>query len=115
MSKLNIDRAAIPVLGEADAVVVGGSLAGLACALELAGAGRSVWLVEPRTYMGRELTATLRPWLELPEDGTLPALIAHVLVGAGRPLAPRPSEFRLDIEADRNRCCGATSGRHKGG
>ncbi|SFE19206.1 FAD dependent oxidoreductase [Paenibacillus catalpae] len=80
MDKLRIDRAAVPVLGEADAAVIGGSLAGIACALELANAGKRVWLIEPRTYMGRELTATLRPWLELPPDlGTLPELIGTLL------------------------------------
>ena len=36
MKKLNYRPRGVPVLGEADAVVVGGSLAGLACALELA-------------------------------------------------------------------------------
>lgn len=53
----------LPVLASCDVVVVGGSLAGVAAALRLAQAGRSVMLVEPRTYLGRELTATLRPWL----------------------------------------------------
>lgn len=77
---LNIEAARIPVLGEADTIVAGGSLAGVACAIRLAKAGRRVWLIEPRTYMGRELTATLRPWLDLPADGRpLPELIGHVL------------------------------------
>ncbi|MBM7564033.1 FAD-dependent oxidoreductase [Paenibacillus sacheonensis] len=80
MNKLKLERAAVPVLGEADAVVIGGSLAGIACALELAAAGKRVWLIEPRTYMGSELTATLRPWLELPPAGeSLPALIGRIL------------------------------------
>jgi ribulose 1,5-bisphosphate synthetase/thiazole synthase len=54
---------ALPVLFEADAVVVGGSFAGVSSALKLAEAGRRVVVIEQRTYLGRELTATLRPWL----------------------------------------------------
>ncbi|WP_274652260.1 FAD-dependent oxidoreductase [Paenibacillus humicola] len=77
---LQIGKANIPVLGEADAAVLGGSLAGIACALELAKGGKRVWLVEPRTYMGRELTATLRPWLDAAEETQpLPDLIAHLI------------------------------------
>ncbi|MFB9278627.1 FAD-dependent oxidoreductase [Cohnella cellulosilytica] len=59
--------AQLPVLFDADVVVVGGSFAGLACAAELAKRGDRVAVIEPRTYLGREATATLRPWLELPE------------------------------------------------
>lgn len=81
MKKLTMERAAVSVLGEADAVVIGGSLAGIACALELANAGKRVWLVEPRTYMGGSITASLRPWLALPSDGNLPRLIEKVLIG----------------------------------
>ncbi|REE92725.1 PBS lyase HEAT-like repeat-containing protein [Paenibacillus taihuensis] len=81
MKKLTIDRAAVSVLGEADAVVIGGSLAGIACALELANAGRRVWLVEPRTYLGGSVTASLRPWITVPVKGKLPAIIGKVLDG----------------------------------
>ncbi len=61
---------ALPVLHECDAAVVGGSLGGVAAALALARAGRRVALIESRTYLGREITATLRPWL--PADGDCP-------------------------------------------
>ena len=62
----------LPTLFNGDVVVIGGSLAGVATALELAKSGKSVALIEPRTYLGREITATLRPWLARPNDG-LPA------------------------------------------
>lgn len=51
----------LPVLREVDVVVVGGSLAGIAAALTLAAGGLSVAVIEPRTYLGREITSTLRP------------------------------------------------------
>lgn len=55
---------------DADVVVVGGSLAGIAAALELVKGGRSVMIIEPHTYLGRDITATLRPWLRLDETST---------------------------------------------
>jgi flavin-dependent dehydrogenase len=64
----------LPVLYRADVVVVGGSLAGIAAALALVRRGRSVIVVEPRTYPGREITATLRPWLRLSGDTAAVAL-----------------------------------------
>ncbi len=46
-----------------------GGFAGIAAALEYARSGYRVVVVEPRTYLGREATATLRPWALLPKDG----------------------------------------------
>ena len=60
---ISLNRPTLPVLRRGDVVVAGGSFAGVATALTLARAGRSVVLVEPRTYLGREMTATLRPWI----------------------------------------------------
>jgi ribulose 1,5-bisphosphate synthetase/thiazole synthase len=59
---LSYARRNLPVLYENDCVVVGGSFAGIAAALQLARRGQRVTLVEARTYLGREVTATLRPW-----------------------------------------------------
>jgi len=73
---------AVPALFEADAVVLGGSFAGIAAALRLAEGGRRTVVVEPRTYMGREATATLRPWVSRPEAGAaLPEPLRTVLAG----------------------------------
>jgi ribulose 1,5-bisphosphate synthetase/thiazole synthase len=58
-------EADIPELERKDIVILGGSFAGIACAVELAKAGQQVMIIEPRTYLGRELTAPLRPWLDL--------------------------------------------------
>jgi flavin-dependent dehydrogenase len=54
----------LPVLRSCDVLVYGGSLAGIAAALSLSKTGHSVVLIEPRTYLGREITAMLRPWVD---------------------------------------------------
>lgn len=85
MQSVGLDRPNLPILFAGEAIVVGGSLAGVAAALELARAGQRVLLVEGRTYLGREITATLRPWLPLPPtDGVSvwPDLISACLDGA---------------------------------
>ncbi len=48
-----------------DVIVVGGGLVGCLTALAATKEGVKVLLVEPRTYLGREITATLRPWLHV--------------------------------------------------
>ena len=73
------DRSTLPVLVDCDVTVIGGSFGGVAAALALARAGRRVTLVEPRTYLGREITATLRPWVRVPpgvEPSSLPEVIS---------------------------------------
>src|SRR5512138_137689 len=75
-------RPTLPVLRSVDVVVAGGSFAGVAAALAFAKARRKVMLVEPRTYLGREATATLRPWLAKGEP--LPAIV-QACTGAKNP------------------------------
>lgn len=74
---VTLDQTSLPVLYQSEVVVAGGSLAGVAAALKFASSGRQVVLVEPRTYLGREVTATLRPWFNLTEANKdrLPTLI----------------------------------------
>lgn len=82
---VTFDARKLPVLHDCDVVVAGGSLGGVAAALALARAGRRVAVVESRTYLGREITATLRPWIALPPEGTsaLPALISALIDAGG--------------------------------
>ena len=77
--KIRFDRSDLPILHDSDIVVNGGSFGGVAAALAFARAGKRVTLLEPRTYLGREATATLRPWFDLPSDGEVPELVRSCL------------------------------------
>src|ERR1035437_121663 len=79
---VQLHRSRLPVLRKADVVVIGGSVAGVAAALQFARAGRKVVLVEHRIYLGREVSATLKPWVDLGKlagSGQVPELIAAIL------------------------------------
>ena len=78
---VQLRRARLPVLRQADVVVAGGSVAGVAAALRFARAGRSVVLIEHRNYLGREVSATLKPWVDLGRlsAGEVPEVIAATL------------------------------------
>ncbi len=54
----------IPVIAEVDIVVVGGASGGIAAAVEAARCGASVFVVAPRPYLGEDICATFRYWLE---------------------------------------------------
>ena len=54
----------IPVVHDVDVVVVGGSSAGVAAAVTAARAGARVFLAAPRPYLGEDICATYRLWLE---------------------------------------------------
>ena len=60
---ISLDRPSLPIIHECDVAIVGGSFGGVSAALALARRGLKVAVIEPRTYLGREVTATLRPWL----------------------------------------------------
>lgn len=93
---VTLDRTTLPVLAASDVVVVGGSLAGIAAALAFVNSGRKVSLVEPRTYLGREITATLRPWVKLADASDLPAALEECLKASGS--APHDGEMALQPE-----------------
>jgi ribulose 1,5-bisphosphate synthetase/thiazole synthase len=80
-----VDRERLPVLADSDLVVAGGSFGGVAAALAAAEAGIQVVLVEPRTYLGREMTACLRPFMALKETEAWPSLVASCVEAAGVP------------------------------
>ncbi len=58
----------IPVVREVDVVVVGGTSAGVAAAVAAAGRGARVFLAAPRPYLGEDICATYRLWLEPGEE-----------------------------------------------
>jgi flavin-dependent dehydrogenase len=81
-SSVQLNRSLLPIRCKADVIVVGGSLAGVASALEFARAGRKIVVVEHRMYLGREISATLKPWVDLGRlagSGKIPELIAATL------------------------------------
>jgi flavin-dependent dehydrogenase len=93
----------VPVLYEADAVVVGGSLSGIACAVRLARHRLKTVVIEPRTYLGRELTAALRPWIDLQdtERDSLPELIRYCLEHSGAAGGERVISGSVPLHPDR--------------
>ncbi len=94
-----LHRTSLPILHDCDVLVVDGSLAGIAAAVTLARSGRRVALVESRTYLGRDLTATLRPWLRRPDgDATsLPSLLQECIEASGTALVD--GEWPLHMDA----------------
>jgi ribulose 1,5-bisphosphate synthetase/thiazole synthase len=78
---VRLRRARLPVLRQADVIVVGGSVAGVAAALRFARGGRSVVLVEHRNYLGREVSAVLKPWVDVGRlsPAEVPELISATL------------------------------------
>ncbi|UNS95512.1 FAD-dependent oxidoreductase [Streptomyces tubbatahanensis] len=99
---LRLPGRALPVLFDVDVAVLGGTLTGVAAAVELAGAGRSVVVLEHGYMLGGELTAANRPWLTTPEDGhPPPPLLAGLLppgTPPGRHLPLRPTAWKLHLE-----------------
>lgn len=57
----------IPVVHEVDVVVVGGSTGAVAAAVAAAQRGAKVFLAAPKTYLGEDMAATLRLWLDKDE------------------------------------------------
>jgi flavin-dependent dehydrogenase len=60
----------LPVLHDVDVVVVGGGSGGVAAAVEAAKRGAKVFLAAPRPYLGEDICATYRLWLEPGEQPT---------------------------------------------
>lgn len=60
----------IPLAYEVDVVVVGGSTGAVAAAVAAANEGAKVFLAAPHPYLGEDMTATLRLWLEEGEEAT---------------------------------------------
>ncbi len=89
-------REDVPLLAAVDVVVAGGSCCGVACAERLARADQRVLLVEPRTYLGHDLAATLRPWLP-GSDTALAAvpILAAFLARQGAPTVANERPFSL--------------------
>ena len=70
-------------MGEAyDLIVIGGSLSGCFAALHAARKGLKVLLIERRTFLATEITATMRPWLKRDGLSELPQELKDLLLPA---------------------------------
>lgn len=68
-------------LSPSEVIIIGGTFRGMADALELARSKKTVTLIEARTYLGYEITATLRPWLPVQEN--YPELLTACIEASG--------------------------------
>jgi NADPH-dependent 2,4-dienoyl-CoA reductase/sulfur reductase-like enzyme len=84
----------IPVASRVDVVVVGGSTGAVAAAVAAADKGAKVFLAAPYPYLGEDMTATLRLWLEEGEKPESP--LAKSLFAAGNPARPLHIKKALD-------------------
>ncbi len=80
--QVRFPASSLPVLNKCDVFVLGCGFAGMAAALKLAAVGKSVVVVEPRTYPAREMAATGRPFIDasLIQTGSLPAPLQTAFV-----------------------------------
>lgn len=84
----------IPVAYDVDVVVVGGSSAGVAAAIAAAEQGAKVFLAAPRPYLGEDICATYRLWLEADEDPRDP--LVQELFNVPAPLEGIPYTYQTD-------------------
>lgn len=90
----------VPVAGRADVVVVGGSTGAVAAAVAAARAGASVFLLAPRPYLGEDMAATLRLWLEPGEEPRSELGRAIFCAEAHRGHEPQPDVLRFTYRTD---------------
>jgi hypothetical protein len=98
----------IPVAYEVDVVVVGGGTGAVAAALAAAEAGADVFLAAPHPYLGDDMTATLRLWLEEGEEPTSPLAVQIFSDDVRSRLLPDPNRLDFNYEADAK-----SASRHK--
>jgi flavin-dependent dehydrogenase len=84
----------LPVAYDVDVLVVGGSLAGVQAACAAAGDGASVVLIEDRPYLGYDLCATQRLWLESDEKPSTP--LTRAIFGSKQVATPMQVKNALD-------------------
>jgi len=88
----------IPVAYDVDVVVVGGGTGAVSAAIAAAEDGAKVFLAAPHPYLGEDMTATLRLWLEEGEEPTSP-LAKKVFGDLVEPFMD-PNRLEFTYEAD---------------
>jgi len=89
----------IPVAYDVDVVVVGGGTGAVSAAVAAARAGAEVFLAAPYPYLGDDMTATLRLWLEEGEVPTTP-LARRIFNDRGQGGGRHPNAMSFTYEAD---------------
>ncbi len=96
----------LPVIAEVDVLVVGGTTGGVTAAVGAAEQGASVFLVAPYLYLGEDMTATLRLWLEpgeTPQDPLAVAIYNDTNRGDAVPsIAKESHAFTYEVEGKIN-------------
>ena len=85
----------IPVVREADVVVVGGSTAAVSAAIAAKEAGADVFLIAPRPYLGEDMAGTLRVVREAGDDDASPIYRA---IFAAESRASWPFKYKTDVK-----------------
>ncbi len=99
-AQVNQTAREIPVAYDVDVVVVGGSTGAVASAVAAAEQGAKVFLAAPRPYLGDDMTATLRLWLEEGETPEAP-LAKRLFADEGvNPDLPHPNRLGFTYRAD---------------
>lgn len=90
----------VPVARQVDVLVVGGGTGAVQAAITAAQSGAKVFLAAPHPYLGDDVTATLRLWLEEGEVPTAP-LARRIFAGdPARASGPDPNRIELTYETD---------------
>ncbi len=96
--QVNESAREIPVAYEVDVVVVGGGTGAASAAITAAEQGASVFLAAPYPYLGDEMTATLRLWLEPGEVPTTP--LARAIFSDTEQPGADPNRIEYTYETD---------------
>ena len=91
----------VPVACQVDVVVVGGNTGAVSAATAAARAGAKVFLAAPRPYLGDDMTATLRLWLEPGEKPSTPLAKALFQDPQDPSNLPDPNALLFHYTADR--------------
>jgi flavin-dependent dehydrogenase len=87
----------VPIVGEVDVVVVGGTSGAVAAASEAARRGAKVFLFTSHAYLGDDLCATRRLWIEPGETADTP--LGKQIFGDGKPTGPaRPMHVKRTLD-----------------
>lgn len=100
LPQVNSSARDIPVAYDVDVVVLGGSTGAVSAAVSAAQAGAKVFLATPWAYLGDDMTATLRLWLEKGEKPAAP-LARQVYADPVKPAGgPDPNRLPFSYTAD---------------